>query len=398
MRFVHRRSGGGSTEHEDQQGFVVPMVVMSLVAILLLATLALDGSMAYPQRRSAQNAADAAAVSGAQAMDRATWFGGSAAEVYDEALGVAKDNGADRITCEFFRMRQPWEVPGDPTVSMGRCLPTTTAIPVYVDEYGMDWYAQGVRITAEVDRATTFGALSGSPKVTARAGAAASVQKLKTTGSPFIVCANPAPALAPPPGTLGFDLLKTDPPVVADWSVYSRPWDPPFVFNPDGTVDLDPAKVAIANNLNKGRGMPLVGSEPRVPRCGVGGGNFDGNGSYEVVTVPSWISYDSGGGHSAAAAEQVVSSTPCPDPLPANYDANLRPCDILLPIAIDGDASANPEVLRVVAMAVFRITGNGLGNPKYYGQIRTDVHYASGGASTIDPVTAASMRVVRLLE
>lgn len=374
---VRRRRSSG------ERGAVVPLVAASMVAILLVATMVLDGSQAYPQRRSAQNAADAAAVAGAHALDRARWFGGPPADIYGEAWDVAEENGAHAIDCTFV------DAVGTPVADASgttSCTASTVEVPAA---------ARGVRINTYVDRATTFGSLAGRSKVTAKATAAATVQKLKSTGSPFIVCGNPSPAIAPPPGALGHDLLRTDPPVIADWSVYSPPWDPPFLFNADGTVDLDPAKVVAANAANSGRGIPLVGSEPRVPRCGISNAAFDGNGGFEIITVPGWVGYESGGGHSEATAEQVASTTPCPDPFPPNYDANAEPCDVVLPIAIDGDRSQG--LLRVVAMAVFRVTGNGLGNPKYYGRIRTDITYVSGGASSIDPVTAQSLRIVRLI-
>lgn len=383
-------------------GFMVPLVALSMVALLLLATVALDGSQAYPQRRSAQNAADAAAVSATQALDKANWFDGSPSAIYEEALTVAHDNRAHRIECTLFRMRGRSEpvTAGDPTpdiIEMGSCNATTSTIPIDVDPvFGTPLRPQGVRIKAFVDRTTTFGAISGKSTVTATATASATVQKLKSTGSPFIVCANPARSLAPPPGTRGFDLLKTNPAVVPNWDVYSSPWDPPFVFNSDGTVDIDPVKAAAANAMNGGRGIPLVGAENSVPRCGVTSANFDGNGGFETVMVPSWIGFTSGGGYSASASEQVVSSNPCPDPFPPNYDANANPCDIVLPLAIDGNAS--DKKLRVVAIAVFRISGNGLGNPKYFGKVRGDIRYVSGGTTTIDPVTAASLRVVRLID
>lgn len=380
---VARRFGGDPRERAER-GVVVPLVAASMVAILLVATMVLDGSQAYPQRRSAQNAADAAAVAGAQGLDKARWFGGLPRIIYGRAWKVAAENGASRIDCTFI------DGIGNPVADASgntACTATTTVIPDA---------ARGVRINAYVDRATTFAGIVGRDTVTAKATAAATVQKLKSTGSPFIVCANPAPSLAPPPGTTGFDVLRTNPAVITDWSAYSSPWNPPFVFNADGSVDLDPVKVATVNAMNSGRGMPLVGSEPRVPRCGLGGGNFDGNGGFETVVIPSWVGYTPGGGHSAAAAEQVVSTTPCPDPFPPNYDANAQPCDIVLPLAIDGDDDTNK--LRVVSMAVFRVTGNGLGNPKYYGRIRSDIRYVAGGASSIDPVTAQSLRIVRLIQ
>lgn len=385
LRSHHRRNDLPAAARRER-GFTIPLVALSLMAVLLLATVALDGSQAYPQRRSAQNAADAAAVSGAQALDQAKFFGGSAGAVYAEALSVAKDNGAHRIDCTFIN---GIGTPVTGTDGSMACLAATTAVPSA---------AQGVRIRTYVDRNTTFGAITGRSKLTATATAAATVQKLNSTGSPFIVCANASPLLkgngANKP--VGFDVLKTNPAVITDWSIYQRPFTQPFVFNTDGTVDLDPGKVAAVNALNGGRGVPLVGSENAIPACGAGGGAFDGNGSYETVTLPAWVRYTTGGGYSASAAEQVVSASPCPDPLPAGYDASANPCDVMLPLAIDGDPATNQ--LRVVSMAVFRITGTGNGNPKYYGRIRSDIRFATGGITSIDPVTASSVRVVRLIE
>jgi hypothetical protein len=384
-----------------ERGSLIPLVALSMVAILLVVTLVLDGSQAYPQRRSAQNGADAAATAGASALDRAKWFGGPVSDIYLKAKSVAVANKAAGIDCEYINTQGvPVTGPlGTPSCgsmaeesSMGQSA-MLSALAVG----GVPLAANGVRITTYVDRPTTFGALSGRTKVTAKARAAATVQKLKTTGSPFIVCANPSPHpdIAPPPGRVGWDILKTNPAVISDWSIYDRPWDPPFVFNADGSVDLDPTKVAAANNLNGGKGIALVGSEPRVPRCGVSGGNFDGNGSMDLAEIPSWIGYSNGGGHSEAASEVVVSTTPCPDPFPTSGTID---CDVLLPIAIDGNTPAHPDQLRVVAMAVFHVSGTGVGNPKYYGKIRADIHYVAGGQTTVDPVTASSLRVVRIIE
>lgn len=295
MILGHHRSPATIRRRHRQRGVIVPLTALSLVAVLLVATVVIDGSQAYPQRRTAQNAADNAALAGARALDKKKFFGGTE-DVYAAASAVAADNGSQLIDCWFITGTKTntgavQRSAIDPTCDPGDSVPAD---------------AFGVQVRTTKDRLVTFSGVNNLKMVQARAQAAASVQKLVSSGSPFIVCGNPATALISSPGTAGFDILKSTGPSTS----------PTFVFNEDGTVDVDPAKIAPLNAMNQNRGIPLVGSEVRVPSCGLSGGNFDGKGSDEAVSVPGWTRYTNGGGHDASSAEQVLTANPCPDPFP----------------------------------------------------------------------------------
>lgn len=170
-----------------ERGVVAVMVAVSLVAILLVATVVIDGSQAYPQRRTAQNAADSAATAGAQTLDKKKWFGGTA-DVRTVVDTVAQNNGATVANCWFITGAKS----SDGSIQRSTVDPTCDAgDPVPSD-------ANGVQVRTAKMRAVTFRGLAGlGTDVTARATAAASVQKLAGAGSPFVVCGNPDPALAP---------------------------------------------------------------------------------------------------------------------------------------------------------------------------------------------------------
>lgn len=195
----------------------------------------------------------------------------------------------------------------------------------------------------------------------------------------------PRPRPCPPPGTRGFDLLKT---------ASSGPNATDFVRNADGTVDVDPAKAATLNSSNGGKGIPLVGSEVRVPRCGLAGGNFDGKGTGEAVAIPAWVGVTNGGGYDGAANEQVLTANPCPDPFPSG--GVTVSCDILLPIADDGNPDA--AQLHIVAIGVFQVNGNGTGNPKYYGRYVASAKQVADGITTTGPVNQSTIRVINLIQ
>src|SRR5690606_14248364 len=56
---------------DDDAGVSIVIVALSVVALLLFSALAIDGGRAYAQRRVTQNAADAAAMAGARAVQQA---------------------------------------------------------------------------------------------------------------------------------------------------------------------------------------------------------------------------------------------------------------------------------------------------------------------------------------
>jgi uncharacterized membrane protein len=55
-------------EHENERGQAIVILALAMAALLLFASLAIDGGNAYVERRRAQNAADAAALAGARQL------------------------------------------------------------------------------------------------------------------------------------------------------------------------------------------------------------------------------------------------------------------------------------------------------------------------------------------
>lgn len=381
-RISHRH--GASVRPARERGAVLPLVALSLVTVLVVATLVVDGSQAYPTRRKAQNAADAAAAVGAQQLDKAKWYTdainqpAAAQAVYTKALDTARANAGSNttITCTL--------IDGNGN-TISACPETATV------GYTVPAAVQGVRVVASVPRKNTFGTIAAA-QPDARASAAATVQKLASVGSPFIICANTVY------GTNkleAYDILKTD-------AFGPRPDGPDadnlpdgYIYNSDGSVDVDPAKVwqYQYDNPSKKK-MILQGDNGKGPANCNGGAENTGKGIGDTTNIPGWVSYQQGNGNEASIAEQVLSATACPSPLPpAGTELD---CDILLPIAIEG-SSANRE-LFVVGLGQFHVMGDGRGSPKYYGYFVAAGAYVAGGKTTIDPVTAASLRVIRLIE
>ncbi len=125
------------------------LISLALIALVVMIALAIDGGYAYAQRRRMQNAADAAAISGA----RAHGLGGSAAQVGAAVNQYATANGADAVTWAF--------VNGGVTV----------------------------QVTTSCTFPTFFAGIAGLPQMTASAVAEASIQYLSEAGNllPMIV-------------------------------------------------------------------------------------------------------------------------------------------------------------------------------------------------------------------
>lgn len=371
-------------DRTDERGVVLVVMAISLVAVLTLATVVVSGSTAYSQRRNAQNAADSAASAAAGALDEALFFGGSAASVATTVAELTDDHKAQDYECWLIhndgtRMVSDLgdHVPCDDTGTITQwrnflgANPPTTAQPT------------GVEVIVFDEKPTLFGGLQErNDTVTARASAKATIQTITQVGSPWVICANPAYK-----GERGglddpVDLLRTTTDGPDADSL------PDFVFNPDGTVDIDPVKAAAANLLNGGKGIGLDGS--KVAECGAGAA-FDGKGERnQKFPLPGYGRVATGTGYESMIQDQVVSSNPCPTPLPEV----LSGCELLLPITIHGQ---DMEVY-LVAAGVFSITGTGHGKYGYYGKYVGRAQHVVGTHSTTAPPSASSLRTIRLTD
>jgi Flp pilus assembly protein TadG len=77
-----------------EEGSVIILVTVSIVALLCFALLAIDGSIMMTTKTQLQNAADAAALAGASGLGE----GGSQALATERAINTAAQNDAVRET------------------------------------------------------------------------------------------------------------------------------------------------------------------------------------------------------------------------------------------------------------------------------------------------------------
>ena len=178
---------------------------------------------------------------------------------------------------------------------------------------------------------------------------AASIQPLAGAGAPFVVCGSPDRG--------GYPIL-----------------------NPDNTINVAAAKAMGTIDIQSSQ----------VPTCGAGSA-FKGKLAGDEVVVPGWVEADNGNGYDQQIKAQVVGATPCPTGGP------FEGCDMLVPIADQGSGNGNNITMHAVAWAVFRIIGDGSGNPKYRGYFRSEATFVTGGISTnAVPRSGSTLRVIRL--
>jgi Flp pilus assembly protein TadG len=85
-----RRPRNGSIRREGQRGQAIILFALSLVGLLAMSGLVLDGGGAYAQRRGGQDASDLAAVAGATAYANSFAGGGTQTQATTNAESVAR--------------------------------------------------------------------------------------------------------------------------------------------------------------------------------------------------------------------------------------------------------------------------------------------------------------------
>lgn len=327
-----------------ERGTVLVVTMITLSSLLVVSTLIIDGSQAYPQRRRAQNAADEAALAATRALDRwkiAKVVGTAGGDVRSTALTVVQANGAQLAECTLIRGDGTEIGPCDSSAALG----TATAA--------------GVKVVATETRPTTFGAFVNKTEITARATAKATSQPLPTAGSPFVACGNKQYANDHPKD------------------------DPIDLLTADATA-VDPVKVAAL--AAAGTDFILQGS--KVNPCG-GSSSFKGKTAFpDSVTNGAWNEVDPGNGYEPHIEHQVLGATPCAAPPYEN-------CDILVPVASQGRTS--PRSMLVVGWVVFHVRQGANGNEKYIGKVVGTRPYVAGGATSNGTPAGGDVRVIRLI-
>lgn len=160
---------------QSERGAILTFVALSLVSIVAVMGVVLDGGNVFSQRRQMQNAADAAATAGARALDRLAL--GNEGAIWSAVVASAVSNGGDstQITCRLTN---------EVLVDVGACPQSATNTAASIKSA-----ASAVRVTVAATHKTTFIRVVGAKTFTARASAAGQIEALRSGSSPFVLCA-----------------------------------------------------------------------------------------------------------------------------------------------------------------------------------------------------------------
>ncbi|MEY2420873.1 MAG: hypothetical protein QOI95_940 [Acidimicrobiaceae bacterium] len=321
------------------EGAILIFLGLSITMLLVVAALVLDGGSAYVQRRQGQNAADAAAMAGARALDRyrfpPTGTTPDVTTISSQVASVATSNGATAIvSCRLINYDQVG-VASD----LGACTSASAANN-----------AEGVRVSVSQTRTTYFGGITGKATTTATTGATATIQQLASIGAPFLICGNAAKG--------GYNLL-----------------------NANGTLNPTTAQ-------NAGE-MTIHGSQ--VPDCGAGS-QFKGLMDNADIQLNVWTDIGTQGNRVGQYRDVTTDINACPDGGPYTN------CDMLLPIMQSGLGSGSGATAFVTAYAVFHVTEGSTGNSEHTAHYVATITQASGGQGAGVDLGGANSGLIRLIK
>ena len=243
-------------EHRREQGQIIVVFALGLVALVAGVGLIVDGGNAYAQQRAVQNGADAGANAGSVVL--AQRLGGATKTDADVATAVTSSAGLNAITASAYYTN----VSGQPIDASGNATTAALAAQVGNASNAIPPNAQGVHVGGNRTFGTTFAKVVGLNNFTASGEAIAVTGRLE--GGHFLPVIFPV-NITDCSGNGNLGLPKDQ------WPI-SQPGTPP--------------------------NHPL-GTEYIVPLCKTGGGSFmvldlDGtkNNCASEVTNPPAIQWD----------------------------------------------------------------------------------------------------------
>lgn len=170
----------------EERGATAVLIAFIMVGLLAFGGLVIDGGDAFAQRRQMQNASDASATAGANALYLYKRGTGSGADVFLKAREAAVANGAKQssFTCDLV-LYNGLGVETGTTPCQGATNASLNA-------------AFKVRVHTDSDHSTQLIRVVGIQSFNARGAAAASLRAGSVANSPFMLCAAPGTAHTPP--------------------------------------------------------------------------------------------------------------------------------------------------------------------------------------------------------
>ena len=172
-----RKGTGG----EAERGQAMVLFALAAVGLLVMVGLAIDGGTVFLERRRMQNAADAAALAGAQKLseimcDETVTPQGADAAIWDAVERYARDNGvrdpSGTTVAEYVKFDGPHIVAYSPSVYVGNSLDGGDGVPTA---------ATGISVTTAITHTTYFVSLIGIHTTSASAPAVSVTAPLAVT-------------------------------------------------------------------------------------------------------------------------------------------------------------------------------------------------------------------------
>lgn len=334
----------GRRSPRDERGVTLITVALSMTAILGVASLSIDGGRMFGARRQAQNAADAAAAAGAEALFAYQYAATTSSPAAPSSINQAvvdklAQNNMTGTSCSLV----------DATGSITKACADA-------DDSDLT-SASGVVAGATLSQATALAGVIGINRFNATARATAEVQPLVSASAPFIVCGA---------SDTGLNIL-----------------------NSDGTINL---------NRARGLGQFAVEGSNTVPTCGADSAAFKGLaadgppagiGSLEGVTT--------GDRFKAGLPSAVAALAPCPDLNTGTIPAGG--CGMIIPIASAAQGTGSSTKMLIANFGVFNVVPGPTGTGKYLGTFVAPATLATSGpgAFGVHCATGAQVCVIKLV-
>jgi Flp pilus assembly protein TadG len=313
---------------EGEPGQIVALFAISVLAMVALLGLIIDGGNIYVQRRTTQNAADAATLAGTRALMKAS---------------VSPDTTIAAAVCQYLTLNAFGTTPTATATFVGTDGRDLTPVAPITTDAGhtvldctqnaantIPALAAGVKVKASIAFNTYLAGIVGFPKAntTATAGSqGATVTAFNSNNSPFIICGVNTMTYdtgigPPPPATQSLLLMSGGTPVI------------PY--------QIDPVATQWTYDIH----------DSTVSDCG-GGASFKGladpsnTGTTALPSTLAWIT-----GNRAGPTRNIVDGiSGCASWL----NTSTTPCVMMVPIADTGVAPPT-KTMHAVLWAAFLIT------------------------------------------
>lgn len=360
---------------ERQRGQVLVIMALSMTALMGMTGVAIDLGYAYAHHREVQNAADVAAVVGAQALGRQIIYNKATPAQRLELSMLVPPYPTSLSIQNDMRYAAAATVPPYPDVS------STPAWPANAGGSVQMWFltvdptdatkavrgcnmsacatipadAVGVRVEATMMTETFFAKVMGFNTVNVWGSSASVLKPLKTMGGsgPFILCGGSVPGTdgawlpnvtVPVPGVPGADatgvIMAPNPgPGSVHWQILDKSTNPPKV-----KPQFEGQVFRVGDNQ--------LGKAGYGAGCGIDPNKWKGNADATPCTPVGSLPCTQASYNGSRAGPTVNSVGGMPGCSPTQ----ITNCVTLLPIADSGNNAASPPTLNVVAWRAFYLT------------------------------------------